>query len=980
MSKRTTALVIAGILATAPTVALADGASDLATCQATVSSASADLVQTLTDRVERCLRKVSAAVIADGASTGEAATGAAEKCVALFRGLKNSNRPRKQADEVFDTTVGAACDPAVNPLLLHAEADTWTIGARTLGAGGLASSCAHFGRGGSIASFAAWRDCLRTATACQAHQAVALRWPRALEYFAALKTAIAALPADAARDDALAALTAVDAAIEGPIDDDVPDVDCVAQAGVLETGQTNCVKIQPGETAYSRACPNGRPGEDAFFHAGVPLQYADNGDGTVTDLVTGLMWEKLDRAGGVHDVEFADDWDAATSAKIGQLNGGTFAGHDDWRVPNRRELESIVKFDAVEQGPGVVGPPVVNDVFDTACTPGCSTSTCSCTSTDPYWSSSVYQADANQRWTVSFGAGDILPADKATGSYRLRAVRGGFVPPVEAKAATDVVSAVADTAGTQLQACQLAASSASSKYVRAATRAVGSCLNAMSAAVVQGGVTLTQAATSSAELCTLSLRRLRNSNDPGKELAATAAATIATSCDPAVNPALLHDPADVWGAGPSSLGAAALAESCAGLVPGEAITSVAGWSDCLLAASDCQVRQSIALRWPRALEYMAALKTAIGALPPTPATADALAALGALDTALEGGIEDDLPDVQCGAPRGVAATGQTECDQGDGTLGACSGSDSRQDGQVRAGRPRRFVDNGDGTISDLVTGLMWEKQDGSASGSGTDLAYSFWGTALSLMRPAPPSQPFLRQGLAGYADWRLPNRRELESLVDLGGQSPAIDPVFHHDCTPGCSLDTCACTVAGPYWSSTHAIPSFGNRLFPAIWTVSFTDGSVFPIQSSFGGEATANARMVRGGTTDPLVVPGPPIAGYVYVTNPWRSSCVPVQVVGYDVDSLCPMRERIVTFPSNGFLTEFILPEAAPVSAPDTCDLLNNRMIEAPPHHRFAHTLCYVPFSPTFTGLDTFTYVVIDSDGNESAPATADIDIFEIL
>ena len=54
--------------------------------------------------------------------------------------------------------------------------------------------------------------------------------------------------------------------------------------------------------------------------------------------------------------------------------------------------------------------------------------------------------------------------------------------------------------------------------------------------------------------------------------------------------------------------------------------------------------------------------------------------------------------------------------------------------------------------------------------------------------------------------------------------------------------------------------------------------------------------------------------------------------------------------------------------------------MIEAPPHHRFAHTLCYVPFSPTFTGLDTFTYVVIDSDGNESAPATADIDIFEIL
>ena len=127
-------------------------------------------------------------------------------------------------------------------------------------------------------------------------------------------------------------------------------------SGLLVTGQQGRLSLKD---------------EDSIWRAGVPFEYADNGDGTISDRVTGLVWEKLDRAGGVHDVEFADDWDAATSAKIGQLNGGTFAGHDDWRVPNRRELESIVKFDAVEQGPGVVGPPVVNDVIDTACTTGC---------------------------------------------------------------------------------------------------------------------------------------------------------------------------------------------------------------------------------------------------------------------------------------------------------------------------------------------------------------------------------------------------------------------------------------------------------------------------------------------------------------------------------------------------------------------------------------------------------------------------------
>ncbi len=77
-----------------------------------------------------------------------------------------------------------------------------------------------------------------------------------------------------------------------------------------------------------------------------------------------------------------------------------------------------------------------------------------------------------------------------------------------------------------------------------------------------------------------------------------------------------------------------------------------------------------------------------------------------------------------------------------------------------------FMDNGDGTISDLATGLMWQKCD---SGVGMD-----WEDALSYAESAE---------YAGYSDWRLPNIKELQSIVDYSRSpqttlSAAIDPVF----------------------------------------------------------------------------------------------------------------------------------------------------------------------------------------------------------
>ncbi|MCB2210370.1 DUF1566 domain-containing protein [bacterium] len=81
-----------------------------------------------------------------------------------------------------------------------------------------------------------------------------------------------------------------------------------------------------------------------------------------------------------------------------------------------------------------------------------------------------------------------------------------------------------------------------------------------------------------------------------------------------------------------------------------------------------------------------------------------------------------------------------------------------------------FVDNGDGTMSDTATGLMWAQDD---SGEGMD-----WEAALAWV------QEMNDANYLGYNDWRLPNAKELQSLVDYDRSpdatgSAAIDPLFN---------------------------------------------------------------------------------------------------------------------------------------------------------------------------------------------------------
>lgn len=80
-----------------------------------------------------------------------------------------------------------------------------------------------------------------------------------------------------------------------------------------------------------------------------------------------------------------------------------------------------------------------------------------------------------------------------------------------------------------------------------------------------------------------------------------------------------------------------------------------------------------------------------------------------------------------------------------------------------------FINNEDGTVTDAATGLMWDQQ-GSAEGMN-------WEDALTYV------QDLNEQNYSGYSDWRLPNPKELQSIVDYTRSpgttnSAAIDPVF----------------------------------------------------------------------------------------------------------------------------------------------------------------------------------------------------------
>jgi hypothetical protein len=112
---------------------------------------------------------------------------------------------------------------------------------------------------------------------------------------------------------------------------------------------------------------------------------------------------------------------------------------------------------------------------------------------------------------------------------------------------------------------------------------------------------------------------------------------------------------------------------------------------------------------------------------------------------------------------------------------------------VSSGAPRlsTYADNGDGTITDGVTGLVWQKTP-----PGT------------YVNPAGAASYCVGLSLGGHTDWRLPTIIELTSIVDYATTNPALDQAFP--------------SVSGYFWSATTSAAAPTTS-----WAANFDDGEL---------------------------------------------------------------------------------------------------------------------------------------------------------
>ncbi len=153
-------------------------------------------------------------------------------------------------------------------------------------------------------------------------------------------------------------------------------------------------------------------------------------------------------------------------------------------------------------------------------------------------------------------------------------------------------------------------------------------------------------------------------------------------------------------------------------------------------------------------------------------------------------------------------TGQTTCYDDNGYIIPCAGTG--QDGDIQAGiawPEPRFIDNGDGTVTDSLTGLMWLKDAGC-------LGKVIWQEAFNVVASLNTNPGNYACGgyTATYNDWVLPSINELESLVNVEKRDSSA------------WLNSQGFMNVTPYYyqSSTTLAYSLNNR-----WLVWMGDGSV---------------------------------------------------------------------------------------------------------------------------------------------------------